>query len=139
MPKSVNRVTLLGNLGSDPTVRTTASGKTVASFSVATEESWKDGSGAWQKRTEWNKVVAWGPLAEEADKMLAKGRRVFVEGRLQSRKWTARDGQERETTEVVASAIIVCSGEPKPEKVGDSGYKPDPGLSPVTTEDDLPF
>ncbi len=138
MSKSINRVTLLGHVGQEPSVRTTSGGKTVASFTMATNESWKDGSGAWQERTEWHRIVAWGGAAETANKMLAKGRMVYVEGRIQTRVWTNRDGEEQKSFEIVAITIIPCSGEqqkPQPE----SGYVPDPSLAPVGGDDDLPF
>lgn len=100
MAGSVNRVTLLGNLGKDPEVRSAGGGK-VANLSVATSESWKDkSSGEKKERTEWHRVVIWGPLAEVAEKYLRKGSKVYLSGSLQTRKWQ-KDGVDQYSTEVV--------------------------------------
>lgn len=106
MARSLNRVQIIGHLGSDPEVRQTAGGKQVASFSVATSETWTDGSGARKERTEWHRVVLWEPLAQLAAQYLKKGRQVFIEGKIQTRSWEDRGGQRRHTTEVVARDLI---------------------------------
>jgi len=99
---AINRVVLLGNIGKDPEVRSTTGGSKIATLSVATTERWKDKqSGENKEKTEWHKVVMFGTLAEVAEKYLNKGSRVYVEGKLQTRKWTDKDGSERYTTEVV--------------------------------------
>lgn len=100
---SVNKVMLIGHLGRDPEVRHTNAGDKIASLSVATSESWKDkSSGARIDRTQWHKVVIFNPhLADFAEKYLRKGSRVYVEGALQTRKWTDKDGADRYTTEIV--------------------------------------
>ena len=109
---SVNKVMLLGNLGQDPEVRSTQSGQQVASISIATSESWmKDGKK--EERTEWHRVVVWGKLAEIAGKYLKKGRRVFVEGKLQTRSWDDANGQKRYSTEVIASEIVFVDSSAK--------------------------
>ena len=90
----LNKAMVIGNLGKDPELRTTGSGKSVCNFSVATNESWKDASGEKQERTEWHRIVVWGPQAEACGKYLAKGRQVYVEGRIQSREWEDNDVQE---------------------------------------------
>jgi single-strand DNA-binding protein len=102
---SVNKVIVLGNLGRDPELRHTTGGKAVATLSVATNEHWTDQSGERQERTEWHRIVVWGRPAENCAQYLAKGRSVFVEGRLQTRKWEDRDGNDRYTTEIVADSV----------------------------------
>jgi len=103
MAGSVNKVILIGNLGKDPEVRRMTSGEPVVSFSLATSETWRDkASGERKEKTEWHRVVIFNKnLAEVAEKYLRKGSKVYVEGSLQTRKWTDKDGQEKYTTEVV--------------------------------------
>ncbi len=101
----INRVTLIGNLGRDPEVRRLENGSVVAKFSVATNESYKDKNGEWQKQTEWHDVVVWRQLAERAEQQLKKGKLIFVEGKLTHRKWQDKDGNDRYTTEVVANTF----------------------------------
>jgi single-strand DNA-binding protein len=108
--RSVNKVILIGNLGGDPEVRQTQSGRSVATFNVATNERWKDRSGQPQERTEWHRVVAWSPLAEIAGQYLTKGGQVYIEGRIQTRQWEDRDGQKRFMTEVVANQMVLLGG-----------------------------
>lgn len=105
MAGSVNKVILVGNLGKDPEIRFTQAGEKIAHFSIATSERWRDkGSGEQREKTEWHRVVVFNDrLAEVVEKYLRKGSKVYVEGALQSRKWTGQDGQERYTTEVVLS------------------------------------
>lgn len=105
MAASLNRVMLIGNLGADPDIRSTQTGKDVANLSVATTDRWKDQSGEWQERTEWHRVVAWGKLAEQCERFLRKGRKVYVEGRIQTREYEDRDGNKRFTTETVAQRV----------------------------------
>ena len=102
---SLNRVTLIGHLGVDPELRYTATGTAVVNFRIATSESWRDIDGKRQDRTEWHRIVVWGKPAEACGEFLRKGRCVCVEGRLQTRTWTDRDGQARYTTEIVASHV----------------------------------
>ena len=103
---SVNKVILLGNLGRDPELRYTPGGQPVANFSIATSESWnkKDGSGR-EEKTEWHRIVAWGRTAELCAQYLAKGRTVYIEGRLQTREWENKEGQKQRTTEVIANSV----------------------------------
>ena len=103
MSGSLNRATLIGNLGADPEARTTQSGQRIVSFSIATTESWKDASGEKRERTEWHRVVIFDGLAKIAEKYLTKGAKVFVEGKLVTRKWQDRDGNDRYTTEIQLS------------------------------------
>jgi single-strand DNA-binding protein len=103
---SVNKVILIGNLGKDPEVRYMPSGKAVANVTLATSDSWKDkNTGEKQERTEWHNVVFYSPLAEIAGQYLRKGSSVFVEGRLQTRKWQDKNGQDRYTTEIIANEM----------------------------------
>jgi len=105
MAGSVNKVILIGNLGRDPEVRYTPSGQAVANFTVATNEAWTDKAGQKQERTEWHRVVVWGKAAENCGEYLSKGRQVYVEGRLQTREWTNKEGAKQYTTEVVANPV----------------------------------
>ena len=99
--KGVNKVILVGNLGKDPEVRYTPNGKAVANLTLATSESWKDQSGQIQEKTEWHRVSMFGKLAEIAGEYLRKGSQVYIEGKLQTRKWTNKEGQDQYTTEIV--------------------------------------
>ncbi|HET8667114.1 MAG TPA: single-stranded DNA-binding protein [Terriglobales bacterium] len=111
MPKSVNKVILVGHLGKDPEVKYTPSGTAVASFSVATSERFKDKDGNWQDRTEWHNVVLWQRLAEIAGEYLKKGRQVYIEGRLQTRSWDDKNtGEKKYRTEVVGNDIVLLGG-----------------------------
>ena len=102
MARGVNKVILIGNLGGDPELRSTPGGTSVASFTLATNESWNDKDGTKQERTEWHRIVAWGRLAEICGQYLSKGRQVYIEGRLQTRSWEDKQGNQRKTTEIVA-------------------------------------
>lgn len=108
---SVNKVILVGRLGQAPEVRYTPGGAAVANFSVATNESWMDKQGQKQERTEWHRVVVWGKLAELCGQYLAKGRQVYLEGRLQTRQWQDKDGQTKYTTEVQAQTVQFLGGQ----------------------------
>jgi len=107
---SLNKVMLIGNLGKDPELRYTTSGQAVASFNLATSEKFKNKNGESEERTEWHRVTLWGKLAEIAGEYLAKGRTVYIEGRLQTRKWTDRDGNEKYTTEIVGDRMQMLGG-----------------------------
>jgi single-strand DNA-binding protein len=106
---SVNKVILVGNLGRDPEVRFMPNGEAVANFSIATTENWKDKSGVKQEKTEWHNIVMYRKLAEIAGEYLKKGRPVYVEGRLQTRKWE-KDGVTRYTTEIIADSMQMLGG-----------------------------
>jgi len=106
MARGVNKVILVGNLGKDPEVRYSPNGQAVANITIATSESWKDkNTGDKQEKTEWHRVVFFGKLAEIAGEYLKKGGQVYVEGRLQTRKWQDKEGQDRYTTEIVANEM----------------------------------
>lgn len=106
---SLNKVLLIGNLGKDPEVRYTASGTAVASFSLATSEKFKNKDEEWEERTEWHNVTLWGRLAEIAGEYLGKGKTVYIEGRLQTRKWQDKEGKDRYTTEIVGEKMQMLS------------------------------
>lgn len=110
MAGGVNRVILIGNLGNDPEVRFTPSGQAVANFRIATNESWTDKSGTKQERTEWHRIVVWGKIGELCGQYLKKGRQCFVEGRMQTREWTDKEGKKNYTTEVVAQNVQFLGG-----------------------------
>jgi len=107
---SVNKVILMGNLGRDPEVRYMPNGEAVCNFSIATTDNWKDKSGAKQERTEWHNIVMYRKLAEIAGEYLKKGRPVYIEGRLQTRKWQTKEGQDRYTTEIIADQMQMLGG-----------------------------
>jgi len=153
MPKSVNKVILIGNLGKDPEVKYTPSGTAVAKITLATNERFKDKGGEWQDRTEWHNVVLWARLAEIAGEYLKKGGKVYIEGRLQTRSWDDKNtNQKKYMTEVVANDLVLLSGRGDGDS---SGYsrgasansnnfdqrtpEPEPaGAGPITDED-IPF
>lgn len=111
MARGVNKAILVGNLGNDPDMRYTAGGAAVANISVATAESWRDKeTGEQQERTEWHRVVFFGRLAEIVGEYLRKGSQVYVEGRIQTRKWQDKDGQDRWSTEIVANELQMLGG-----------------------------
>jgi single-strand DNA-binding protein len=107
MARSLNRATLIGNLTRDPELRYTPQGTAVCTFTVATNRQWKTESGEQKDDAEFHRVVAWDKLAEICGQMLTKGNRVFVEGRIQTRKWEGQDGQTRYTTEIVISDMLL--------------------------------
>jgi single-strand DNA-binding protein len=107
MSRGLNKVMIIGNLGRDPEMRYTPSGRPVTSFSVVTTRSWTSGEGERHEESEWFNVVAWGNLAEICSQYLKKGQQVYVEGRLQTRGWEDEDGKKHYRTEVVASEMIV--------------------------------
>lgn len=107
MARSLNRVQLIGNLTRDPELRYTPSGSAVCSFSIATNRSWTNDTGEKKDEVEFHRIVAWNKLAELCSQFLTKGRKVFVEGRLQTRQWNAQDGTQKQTTEIVISDMIL--------------------------------
>ena len=111
MARGVNKVILVGNLGADPETRSTPSGTTVTNIRIATSESWKDkASGAQQERTEWHSIALFGRLGEIAAEYLRKGSQVFVEGKLRTRKWQDKQGNDRFTTEIIADNMQMLGG-----------------------------
>jgi single-strand DNA-binding protein len=111
MSRGINKVILIGNCGQDPDTKYTASGAAITNLSVATSESWKDKqTGQMQDRTEWHRVVFFNRLAEVAGEYLRKGSKVYIEGKLQTRKWQDQSGQDRYTTEIVANEMQMLDG-----------------------------
>lgn len=108
---SVNKAIIIGNLGDDPELRYTNNNNATCTLSVATNERWKDKNGEPQERTEWHRVVVFGRQAENCNQYLKKGRNVYIEGRIQTRKWEDKDGNNRYTTEIVAQTVQFLSGE----------------------------
>ncbi len=129
MARGVNKVILVGNMGNDPEVRATTTGSRVATISIATSESWTDkNTGQKQEKTEWHRVVFFNRLAEIVEQYLTKGSQVYVEGRLQTRKWQDQNGQDRYTTEVVASEMQMLGG--RGGGGGDGGFQSTAPMDP---------
>ena len=140
--KSVNKIILIGNLGQDPELRYTSSGVAVASFSLATGESWKDQDGNVQEKTQWHKLVAWRKLAEIVGEYLKKGSKVYIEGRIQYRSYDDKNGVKRDVTEIVVDQLLMLDSKGTSHANGPSSA----AASPAQTEepgpdkvDDLPF
>jgi single-strand DNA-binding protein len=125
----INKVILIGNLGADPEIRYTQSGTPVATFNMATTRRWKDRDGQQQEETEWHRIVAWSKLAEICGEYLNKGSRVYIEGRLQTRKWQDQNGNDRWTTEIVAQEMKMLSPRGESGGGGYGGYDPGPAAS----------
>lgn len=124
MARGVNKVILVGNLGQDPEPKYTQSGSAVVNLSLATTDSWKDrNTGQQQERTEWHRLVFFGRLAEIVAQYLRKGSQVYVEGRLQTRKWQGQDGQDRYTTEVVVNDMQMLGGRAGGDAPQAGGYQ----------------
>jgi single-strand DNA-binding protein len=156
MPKSVNKVILLGNLGQDPDIRYTPSGAALAKFSIATNERFKDKSGEWQDRVEWHNIVAWQRLAEIVGEYVKKGSKVYIEGRLQTSSWQDRSSNETKyRTEVVARDLVLLGNgngnsnhheaEAAPQRTTERGFgnqaseEPDPQYASQISDDEIPF
>ena len=152
---SVNKVILVGNLGRDPETRYTTGGEAVTNISIATTDTWKDKAGEKQERTEWHRVAFFGKLAEIAGEYLKKGSQVYVEGRLRTRKWQDKDGQDRYTTEIMATEMKMLGSragagepreappEPRAAEPRAAEARPAPAKKPAgkfdDLEDDIPF
>lgn len=130
MSRGLNKVMIIGNLGRDPEMRYTPSGRPVTSFSVATSRTWTTSDGERRTETEWFNIVAWGNLAEFCNQYLSKGQRVYVEGRLQTRRWEDNDGNKHTSIEVVANEMILL------EDRRDSNQTPEDDETDV---DEFPF
>ena len=149
MARGINKVILIGNLGADPDVRYTASGAAVSNINLATTESWRDKeSGEQQEKTEWHRVVFFGRLAEIVAEYLRKGSQVYVEGRLQTRKWQDKEGNDRYTTEIVANEMQMLGGRPGGGDYNQSASRPAPAATEKSgsaqqegdfVDDDIPF
>jgi len=149
----INKVTLIGHLGKDPEIRTLENGTKVGTFSLATNENYKDKNDTWQTITEWHNIVVWRSLAERAERELKKGNLAYIEGKITHRKYTDKDGVERSTTEIVANSVSSLERKENKNQSLSSGF---PGVEddpfnkiPNTStsipnqasapEDDLPF
>lgn len=136
--QGVNKVIIIGNLGRDPDLRHTKGGTAVVNISVATSESWKGKDGQSQERTEWHRVVAFNRLAEIMSEYLGKGSKVYVEGRLQTRKWQGQDGQDRYSTEIAAKEMqMLDSRGSRAPQYGRKGPQTDAGNDDL--DEDVPF
>lgn len=124
MARGINKVILVGNLGNDPEVRYANNGSAIANISIATTESWKDkNTGEQQDRTEWHRVVMFNRLGEIAGEYLKKGSQVYIEGKLQTRKWQDNNGQDRYTTEIVANEMQMLGGRSGGAEMGGGQYQ----------------
>jgi len=149
MARGINKAILIGNLGADPETRHTAGGNAVTNIRIATSESWRDRqTGQQQERTEWHRVVLFGKLGEIAGEYLRKGSKVYIEGRIQTRKWQGQDGQDRWTTEIVANEMQMLDSRGGSAPMGESGgeyrsqessYSGPPDDGGAGLEDDIPF
>ncbi len=136
---AVNKVILLGNLGKDPIVKKFDNGRAVATFSLATSEKYKDKTGNQVTKTEWHNIVAWSPLAEIAERFLKKGQQVYLEGKIETREYTDKDGIARRTSEIVAREMNLVGG--PSQGSGSNGYDSGPTeqySSPATKTNDVP-
>lgn len=140
---SVNKVTLVGNLGRDPELTHTNSGMAVCNVSLATSESWTDKNGQRQEKTEWHRLTIWGRRGESVAKHLSKGRQVYVEGKIQTREWQDSDGNKRYTTEVVCNNVVFLGSNPDSRPAAKNGGDPGPqepvGAASGFSDDEVPF
>ena len=150
MSGSINKVILIGNLGKDPEVRHLENGATVANFSIATSETYKDRkTGEKVSQTEWHNIVAWRGLAEIAERYLKKGQKVYIEGKLKTRSWQDQDGNNRYSTEVITDNLTMLGNnnsndsksnfEKQQSTNNDSKKSPEKEFSAPGEDDDLPF
>ena len=138
--RGLNKVQIIGNLGRDPEMRFTQDGTPVTNFSVAVNDSWQGRDGEQRERTEWFRIVAWRRLAEITNEYLRQGSRVYVEGRLETREWQDREGNDRTTTELIARDLLMLGGR---DNEGSEQIQPENDERPINddeiTADDLPF
>jgi|SRR5688500_17184371 len=139
---SLNKVTLIGNLGKDPETRYMPNGDAVTNVTLATTETWKDKSGEKQEKTEWHRVTFYRRIAEVVQEYVKKGQQIYVEGRLETRKWTDKAGVERYTTEIIASEMKML-GKPGGNSGQEQGPRSQPSKAPENEfsdmDDDIPF
>jgi single-strand DNA-binding protein len=137
MAGGLNKVMLIGNVGRDPEMRYTPNGAAVTSFSVAVSRRWTTPDNQQRDETEWFNVVAWDKLAETCNQLITKGRRVYIEGRLQTRSWEGQDGQKRYRTEVVAATMLLLDNR---QQGAEGGRRDEAGFPSDEMEpDDIPF
>lgn len=142
----INKAIIVGRLGGDPEIRSTQTGTTVATFTVATNEKWKDQSGMLQESTEWHRIVAFGKLGEICGNLLNKGAQVYIEGKIQTRKWQDQSGNDRYTTEIVAREMKILGSKRDNEGGGmgggggyDQGYYDSSSSNSGSVGEDVPF
>jgi len=136
---SVNKVILIGNLGKDPETRYMSNGEAVTNITLATTDTWKDKNGEKQEKTEWHRVTFYRKLAEIAGEYLKKGRSVYVEGRLETRKWTDVNGVDRYTTDIIANSMQMLGGKKDRSESNDSGSSKSSAGGFDDMVDDIPF
>ena len=136
--RGINKVILVGNLGADPDIRQSGNGNVIANLNIATGEAWKDQQGQLQERTEWHRVVMFGRTAEIARDYLRKGSKLYLEGKLQTRKWQDKNGQDRYTTEIVANEFQMLDRRPG-ETAHDSPATPASAPAAPEFDDDIPL
>lgn len=138
--RGVNKVILVGHLGADPEIKYMPSGTAVANVTIATSESWKDKTtGEKVEKTEWHKVTFYQKLAEIVGEYLKKGAQVYVEGRLQTRKWQAKDGTDRYTTEIIANEMQMLGSKGASTEIREAQSQPASNDTPPDFDDDIPF
>lgn len=136
---SVNKVILIGNLGKDPEMRYMPNGEAVTNITLATTDTWKDKSGEKQEKTEWHRVTFYRKLAEIAGEYLKKGRPVYVEGRLETRKWTDKAGTDRYTTQIICNDMKMLGTKPHSDESESQQEQPSPAAKTSPGFDDIPF
>ena len=151
MSGSINKVILIGRVGRDPEIKYTPNGSPVAKFSLATDETFKDRSGAQQRRTEWHNIVAWNKLAEICGEYLTKGKQIYIEGSIRSRQWEDQSGNKRTGYDIVARTMQMLGSKADSERAAstsartsgpgseDAGSPPEPPSEGEITDDDIPF
>ena len=137
MSRGLNKVMIIGNLGREPELRYTPSGRPVTTFPVAVSRTWKGNNGENRSDTEWFKIVAWGKLAEICKEYLNKGQQVYIEGRLQTRQWDDKEGQKRTTVELIATEMTMLGDRREKNQTEDNNAPND--FSPDIDEDEFPF
>jgi len=139
MSRGLNKVMIIGHLGRDPEMRYTPSGRPVTTFSVATSRSWNTSDGERRSDTEWFNVVSWGSLAEICKQYLSKGQQVYIEGRLQTRRWEDDDGNKRTTVEIVAKEMIMLGDRKKKPDKDEVEQEKELTENSIEEEDEFPF
>jgi single-strand DNA-binding protein len=139
MSRGLNKVMVIGHLGKDPEMRYTPSGRPVTTFSVAVSRSWNTADGERRTETEWFNIVAWGNLAEICKQYLYKGQQVYIEGRLQTRRWEDKEGQKHTSVEVVANEMMMLGDRRDNSKKSQESEQDENGTEPMADEDEFPF
>lgn len=138
MSRTLNKVMLIGNVGKDPDVNFTPSGVKVAQFRMATSETWKDKDGAVQEQTDWHTIIAWRGLADVVERLVRRGSRLYVEGKIQSRSFDDRDGHKRYITEIIAENLLLLDAK-RPEHTNSHAETEQGTGSSTAAADEIPF